>query len=216
MDGTHQDQSIPGAVAAAETLGEAWAAYGAADYVTAFARFRVLAEQGLPNAQGMLGMMYAQGQGIPQDYEKALGWLGLAADAGDVNAEYNFGAMYELGLGMLRMPTEALKWFRRAADKNAAPAQFNIAVYYEMGICVPQDFLMAYMWYHLAASETGDDEVHAMAVRERRLMARKLTKAEIGRARRMASKWMAEHPKTGAAPGRMPTGGSGRGEGWVN
>ena len=45
-------------------------------------------------AQNGLGIMYAKGEGVPQDYSKALKWFGLAADKGDAGAQYNLGLMY--------------------------------------------------------------------------------------------------------------------------
>ena len=185
--------------ATAELLVDAMASYDRGDYAAALAVLVPLAEQGNARAQGLVGVMYGLGQGVPVDYGLAWDWLCRGAEAGDTNAEYNFGTLYEKGLGTLRMPKEALYWFRRAAAKHASAAQFNIAAYYEEGRAVPQDFTLAYMWYHLAATGTDDAEVQARAVKERRLMAAKLTKAEISRARRMARKWLTEHPKDGGA-----------------
>ena len=185
--------------ATTEMLNEAMASYDRGDFAAALALLKPLAEQGFARAQGMVGVMYGLGQGVPVDYDLAWEWLCRGAEARDTNAEYNFGALYEKGLGTLAMPKEALYWFRRAAAKHASAAQFNIAAYYEEGRAVPQDFTLAYLWYHLAAIGTDDAEIQARAVRERRLMAAKLTKAEISRARRMARKWLAEHPKAGVA-----------------
>jgi TPR repeat protein len=55
-------------------------------YATAASWFRKAAEQGEADAQGHLGAMYAQGQGVPQDYVTAHMWLDLAAASGDKNA----------------------------------------------------------------------------------------------------------------------------------
>lgn len=38
------------------------------------------ADQGEARAQASLGRMYAKGQGVPQDYSKAINWARLAAD----------------------------------------------------------------------------------------------------------------------------------------
>ncbi len=59
---------------------EGVAAYERGDYVTALHEFRPLAEQGLAVAQFALGAMYAEGQGVPQDYAAAVKWYRLAAD----------------------------------------------------------------------------------------------------------------------------------------
>ena len=41
------------------------------DYATAPREFRVLAEQGMADAQYNLAVMYSTGHGVPQDYTKA-------------------------------------------------------------------------------------------------------------------------------------------------
>ena len=39
--------------------------------------------------------MYEEGNGVPQDYAKAVKWYRLAADQGYADAQYNLGVMYE-------------------------------------------------------------------------------------------------------------------------
>ncbi len=55
------------------------AAYHRGDYATALREWRPLAEQGDASAQFNLGVMYENGQGVPQDYVQAHMWLNLAA-----------------------------------------------------------------------------------------------------------------------------------------
>jgi len=50
--------------------------------------FRKAAEQGLANAQGMLGIMYAKGQAVPQDYVLAYMWLNLATEGNQGAAQF--------------------------------------------------------------------------------------------------------------------------------
>jgi TPR repeat protein len=45
------------------------------------------AEQGNAKAQTNLGVMYANGQGVPQDYVLAHMWFNLAAAQGDPNGK---------------------------------------------------------------------------------------------------------------------------------
>ena len=52
------------------------------DYGTALKEFRPLAEQGHPLAQANLGLLYAEGQGVPQDDVLAHMWMNLAAAKG--------------------------------------------------------------------------------------------------------------------------------------
>ncbi len=59
------------------------AAYDRKDYAAALWIFRPLAEQGNASAQNNLGVMYAIGNGIPQDYVEAHKWANLAAARGN-------------------------------------------------------------------------------------------------------------------------------------
>lgn len=179
---------------AARLVEEAFVAYERGDYATALEIVRPLAEQGDARAQGLLGVMYGLGHGVPQDYGQAWDWLYPGAEAGDVNAQYNFGSLYDRGLAVRRDHKEAEMWYRRAAHQNAALAQYSLGVYYDEGLGVPQDHVLAYMWHHIAASTTFEDYIRVMAVRERRLVAGKLSRAQIAKARRLARKWMSEHP----------------------
>ncbi len=61
-------------------------AYQRDDYATALREWRPLAEQGHADAQYLVGIMYALGQGAPQDYVKAHMWFNLAAAQGDKEA----------------------------------------------------------------------------------------------------------------------------------
>ena len=50
------------------------AAYNAGAYEIAFREWKPLAEQGDASAQFGLGVLYAQGEGVPQDDKEALKW----------------------------------------------------------------------------------------------------------------------------------------------
>lgn len=66
---------------------EGMAAYEKGDYETALSEWRPLAEQGDTDAQSNLGVMYANGQGVAQDYAEALKCYRLAATQGCVRSE---------------------------------------------------------------------------------------------------------------------------------
>jgi len=62
--------------------------------------FRLLAEQGNALAQNYLGVMYALGQDVPQDYQEALRWFRKSAEHGEALAQFNLGLMYAKGQGV--------------------------------------------------------------------------------------------------------------------
>ena len=96
-------------------LEDANAAYGKEDYATALRLFRPLADQGDASAQFMLGVMYADGQGVPKDYAQAVKWYRLAADRGYARAQFNLGLMYASGQGVPKDYALAYMWCNLAA-----------------------------------------------------------------------------------------------------
>ena len=84
--------------------------------------YRRPVEQGLVRGPYNLGLMNEHGQGVPQDYAKALRQCLRDAERGYVVAYYNLGVMYLRGLGTLQNFVEAYKWFRLAADGGYEPA----------------------------------------------------------------------------------------------
>src|ERR1700704_2814878 len=85
--------------AAAGPYEDAESAYRHHDYAAALKLLLPLAEQGNPQAQNDLGMIYENGQGVAKDERQALAWYRKAADQGFDKAEFNLGAMYDLGGG---------------------------------------------------------------------------------------------------------------------
>jgi TPR repeat protein len=58
---------------------DASTAYKRGDYATAYRLMKPLAQEGIPEAQFYLGVMYGKGQGVPQDNVLAYMWFSLAA-----------------------------------------------------------------------------------------------------------------------------------------
>jgi len=83
-------------------------------------------EQGNASTQYNLGWMYDNGEGVPQDYEKAVKWYRLAAEQGYSLAQLGLGVMYDNGKGVPQDYQEAVKWYRRAAEQGNAAAQYNL------------------------------------------------------------------------------------------
>ena len=69
------------------------AAYQSSDFATALREWTPLAKQGYADAQHNLGVMYHQGQGVPQDDKTAVKWYKLAAEQGDAGAQTSLKIM---------------------------------------------------------------------------------------------------------------------------
>src|ERR1051325_5101855 len=125
--------------AAANPFDDASAAYERGDYVQAMKLFRQLAEHGHQWAQRRLGLMYAEGKGVPQDYQEAVKWYRLAAGQGNVPAQYDLGLAYEKGQGVPQDYQEAMKWYRIAAAQGDPTAQIHLGAMYSNGAGERQD-----------------------------------------------------------------------------
>ena len=66
---------------------------------------------GFAPAQYLLGFMYKNGDGVPQNYKNAITWYTLAAEHGHAGAQAGLGLMYQNGNGVLQDNTMAHMWF---------------------------------------------------------------------------------------------------------
>lgn len=89
-----------------------------ADDVSDFRETLQAAEQGNAKAQYNLGVMYAQGLGVRQDYTQAVQWYRKAAEQGDAEAQYNLGLMYYKGEGVRQDLALAQEWFGKACQNG--------------------------------------------------------------------------------------------------
>jgi hypothetical protein len=134
------------------------------------------ADQGNAGAQFGLSVMYANGQGVPQDYAQAARWCRKAADQGDTAAQVFLGSMYANGQGVPRDYAGAIRLLRPLAEQGDASAQFFLGLMYMKGEGVPQDHAQAYKWFTLAASQSSVvQQVHDEAVKARDFVATKMT-----------------------------------------
>src|ERR1017187_8860289 len=98
------------------------------DYATALGELLPLAKQGNADARGMLGAMYEDGLGVPQDYKDAMRWYRLAAKQGDAVSRFCLGIMYLSGKGVPQDYKEAAVWLRLAADQKNPDAQYGLGI----------------------------------------------------------------------------------------
>jgi TPR repeat protein len=66
------------------------------------------AEQGDAQAQYNLGIMYDNGQDVPQDYTAAASWYRKAAEQGHAQAQFNLGRTCREQSGHLRRSATTL------------------------------------------------------------------------------------------------------------
>jgi hypothetical protein len=172
------------------------------DYSTAAQWFRQAAEQGHVAAQYNLGVRYHEGRGVPRDPSQAAEWFRRAAQQGFARAQYNLGVLYANGDGVPRDASQAAQWFRRSADQEDPKAQYNLGLFYVEGVGVPQDYREAYVWFTLAAARMPPGVDHEQAVRNRDIVAARLTPAQLDAAQVRASTWQPPEIPPGDASAR--------------
>lgn len=149
----------------------AFESYNRGDYATALREWRPLAEQGNPGAQVFLGIMYADGKGVPKDNRQAVAWYRKAAEQGFSAAQHDLGRMYTKGIGVPQDDDQAVFWYRKAAEQGEAEAQALLGGMYVIGRGVPEDDVQGYAWLNLAAAQ-GNDNAKAIRTEIRQRMTR--------------------------------------------
>ena len=92
----------------------------------------------------ILGLMYANGQGAPQDDREAMKWYRLAAEQ-RVASEKN--KIYPLVKANF---AQALKILKADAENGIADAQYYLGMMHADGLGAPYDPVLAHMWYNLS------------------------------------------------------------------
>jgi TPR repeat protein len=120
--------------------------------------YRQAAGQGSSEANFALGRIYAEGEVVDQDFDKALDFLLRAAAQGEVNALPLLAQLVDREA--LHMTSE---WYQRAAEEGHEQAQYVIGNRLATGQGVPQNAPEALFWYMLAAEKGLPEAQHAVA-----------------------------------------------------
>jgi len=94
----------------------------------ALQEWQPLAEQGDVSAQYNLGIIYANGRGVPENNAEAIKWFRKAAEQGHASAQNNLGKMYDNGEGVPENDVEALKWYSLAKAQGFKIAADNLDI----------------------------------------------------------------------------------------
>ncbi len=118
--------------------------------------YRAAADQGLPDAQWMLGRRLLDGEGVSQNNVQGVMWLRKAAEQDYDAAQYSLGLRYLTGHGVPQDYAEARRWLLKC-EKNVDALE-ALGEIYEIGLGVERDYGTAFNYYRQAA-EMGN--VHA-------------------------------------------------------
>lgn len=122
--------------------------------------YRRGADDGVAEAQRLLGFFFSRGQYVPRDYAASLGWFLKALGAHgteyrdahlDGSVQGMVGAYYEHGLGAAQNLERAAYWYQLGAQNKDPYAMYALGRLNERGEGVPRDLQQAMHWYRKAA-----------------------------------------------------------------
>lgn len=135
------------------------------------AKIKQAAEQGNPDAQRILGLMYEFGDGfdngVPMDKMKAFEWYKKAGEQGNSQAQVKVGEMLIEGrTGIVKDEAKAFDWFKKASEQGNDEGQWYLGNMYNEGKGVLQDKFKAIEWLKKAAekgNKLAKDDLSRMA-----------------------------------------------------
>jgi localization factor PodJL len=112
---------------------------------------RNAALKGDPSAAYEVGVRFAEGKGVPTNYDEAAKWYDRAAQAGVVPAIFRIGTLYEKGLSVKKDLDAARRYYIQAAERGNAKAMHNLAVLEADGGSRGANYKSASQWFRKAA-----------------------------------------------------------------
>jgi localization factor PodJL len=112
---------------------------------------RAAAMKGDPAAAYEVGLRFAEGKGVPSNYDEAAKWYDRAAQAGVVPAIFRLGTLYEKGLSVKKDVDIARRYYIQAAERGNAKAMHNLAVLDADGGGKGANYNSAAQWFRKAA-----------------------------------------------------------------
>jgi len=125
--------------------------------------YQAASTQGVASAQTNLGLMYAQGRGVKQNYVEARKLWEQAAVSGHPKAQFNLGLLYLQGLAGAPDERKASQYFLQAARQNEPDAQYALGTLYLAGRGVAKDRDEAVAWLQKAAAAGNQHAILALS-----------------------------------------------------
>lgn len=164
------------------------AAYDVGDFERAQAVWAPAAESGEADSQFGMGLLYANGYGVPLDDAQALKWYSLAAAQNHGQAQCNIAVMHANGWGVPMSETEAMKWYLLAAENGITDAQINLGTMYQNGFSIEKNEVEALKWFTIA--ERLEDPNAGM---KREYLAERMSAADLAAATDLVNAWFNDH-----------------------
>ena len=113
-------------------------AYNEHHYIEAVEHLQKAAKSGYSEAQVLLGLCYANGDGISRNVDEAVQWFRRAAEQNNPEAQYRMGLSYLAGIGVNPREEEGIFWLQKAIEQGHHKAQISLGdLYYVKGDRLP-------------------------------------------------------------------------------
>lgn len=114
-----------------------------ADTISSVKWLRAAGERGYPDAYHNMGLMYKDGIGVKQNFEKAYNSFMAGVEKGSVMCYYDAGFLLYKGLGCQQDYVQGAQLFRRGADKDHSCSLYMLGLCYRNGYGLRQDSAQA-------------------------------------------------------------------------
>ncbi|RLA80499.1 MAG: hypothetical protein DRG78_10820 [Epsilonproteobacteria bacterium] len=127
--------------------------YKKASFKEALKSFTIASSNNDNRAMLVIGIMYANGDGVKQSEDKSFEWFEKAANAGNIHACSKLGNIYASKKDF----KNAFKWFEKAALKGDNKSAYHLGYFYTGGLGVTMDLEQALKWYEISAKDGNID-----------------------------------------------------------
>jgi TPR repeat protein len=185
---------VAGAAKATDPVESGRAAYLRGEPALAFHEFSRGVMNNSAEARYLLGALYLQGEGIPQDRLRAAKLYSEAADQRFPPAMRDFGLMLLGGLVVEKNVQAGLSFIAAAAREDDWVAMSQLGDIYRDGDGVTPDRIEALKWYNLAAGHSAAHQAPDAAEYRDQFdsLARQMPEAEIRETRRRVERFLTE------------------------
>ncbi len=121
--------------------------YKQGKYKKAMESFLIASENTDNRAMLVIGIMYANGDGVKKDQKESFEWFEKSANAGNEHAWIKLGNIY----ASKEDYKKAFKWFQKAANVGNIKAAYNLGYFYTGGLGVKMDLKESLKWYEKAS-----------------------------------------------------------------
>ncbi len=161
------------------------------------------AARGDPEAELLMGLRYADGNGVVKNDKEAARWFEKAARHGKAEAQYRYGLVLLEGRGVVQDYKAAFHWIEQPAKLGHSYAQYSLGELYRYGTGTPINKAQAYLWFNLAAAQGVEKAAKARDSLVWQLKPDQLTAMQ--QAARVLSNGVKPAPETAPVPAALAT-----------